>query len=254
MRIALFSDIHANLVALEALFIDLKNRPVDQMYCLGDLVGYNSYPNEVIEQIRLRGITTISGNHDYRIGRLDKSFREDLTKDPKELTSAISINYTNMVLTDEARQYLRCLPLQIKLNFEMYNQSRIMLLVHGSAVSIDELLYETTSEDYLWTMMDNAGADIMCFGHTHKPYYKQLTQSSPEQKIKHVINIGSIGKPKDGDPRGCYAVIDINEGNKSMEDITVEFVRFDYDIEQAVKGLRLAHFPEELADMLRKAY
>lgn len=252
MKIALFSDIHANYPALEAFFVHLKEENPDMVFCLGDLVGYNSYVNEVIHLIRSKNISALCGNHDYYIARLDKNFKPDY-QNPFTKLDYISTQYTNSVLDDEGRKYLRYLPLQIKLNFEIFNRAIVLLLVHGSAVSIDELLFETTPDDYLLNMMNAAGADIMCFGHTHKPYHKKF-ELLKEKFPKHAINIGSIGKPKDGDPRGCYTILDLNVANKENDGIQVKFMRFEYDIEKAIEGIKRAQFPSEWGEMLRHAY
>ncbi|WP_157543881.1 metallophosphoesterase family protein [Mucilaginibacter paludis] len=109
---------------------------------------------------------------------------------------------------DEQRKLLRNLPLHIKLELLFGDKIVKLLLEHGSATSIDELL----NEDYLFDMMQKADADIMCFGHTHQPYHKTLKRKGTDIIVeKYAINIGSIGKPKDRDPRGCYLIFKLNE-------------------------------------------
>ena len=117
MKIALFSDIHANLPALEAALHDIDQRKPDAIYCLGDLVGYNIWANEVIQTIRKRNIPTIAGNYDFGIGRMSNdcgcAYKTQGDKD----MGAISIAYTNSIMQPEARQYLRTLPAHIRLEF-----------------------------------------------------------------------------------------------------------------------------------------
>jgi diadenosine tetraphosphatase ApaH/serine/threonine PP2A family protein phosphatase len=106
-------------------------------------------------------------------------------------------------------------------------------------------------------IMEGANADIMCFGHTHKPYYRILqVESGNNLHYRHAINIGSVGKPKDGDPRGCYVILTINQDSSinNMDTVQVEFIRFNYDIEKAAKAIEESPLPIEYADMLRKAY
>ncbi len=104
MRIALFSDIHANLPALEAFFQDVNARKVDQLYCLGDLVGYNIWPNEVINEIRKRNIPTIAGNYDFGIGRASDDCGCAYKTDLEKANGAISISYTNQIVQPEERR------------------------------------------------------------------------------------------------------------------------------------------------------
>src|SRR6476620_10323266 len=117
MKIALFSDVHANLPALEALFHDMDEKKPDAIYCLGDLVGYNVWPNEVINEIRKRGIPTIAGNYDFGIGRnSDDCGCAYKTESEKEM-GKVSISFTNSIVKKEQRNYLRTLPAHIRVEF-----------------------------------------------------------------------------------------------------------------------------------------
>jgi predicted phosphodiesterase len=103
--------------------------------------------------------------------------------------------------------------------------------------------------------MQDAEADIMCFGHTHKPYHRVLEiQEGQNKRYKHAINIGSVGKPKDGDPRGGYVILHIEENTNMLdkESIKVEFIRFNYDIEQAANAVEESPLPNAYAESLRK--
>jgi putative phosphoesterase len=257
MKIALFSDIHANLPALEAFFADIEVRKPDAVYCLGDLVGYNIWPNEVINEIRKRGIPTIAGNYDQGIGLLSDdcgcAYKTETEKD----MGKISISYTNQLVRPEERKYLRTLPAHIRLEFQLNRDTLILLLVHGSPRKINEYLFEDRDEKSLLRIMEQAGADILCFGHTHKPYHRILNSGTEAEPLfRHAINIGSVGKPKDGDPRGGYVMLSIPEhGSTADKDgIMVEFIRFEYDVEQAALAIEDSPLPNAYADMLRKAY
>jgi predicted phosphodiesterase len=130
-------------------------------------------------------------------------------------------------------------------------------LVHGSPRKINEYLFEEREEKSLLRIMQDADADILCFGHTHKPYHRVLpTEPLEGQHYRHAINIGSVGKPKDGDNRGCYVILTIHNDSSILnkDSIEVEFVRFAYDIEKAAKAIEESPLPDEFADMLRKAY
>jgi predicted phosphodiesterase len=117
MRIALFSDIHANLPALEACLKSIEEQQVDALYCLGDLVGYNIWPNEVVNEIRKRGIPTIAGNYDQGIGLMIDECGCAYKTDPEKDMGKVSISYTNHLVKPEERKYLRTLPSHIGLSF-----------------------------------------------------------------------------------------------------------------------------------------
>lgn len=249
MKIALFSDIHANLPALEAFFASIEQQKPDAIYCLGDLVGYNTWPNEVINAIRQRGIPTIAGNYDYGVGRTSDDCGCAYKTDEEKANGAVSISYTNQVVKKEERAYLRTLPAHIKIEFQLNNDKLNLLLVHGSPRRINEYLFEDREEKSLLRIMQDADADIMCFGHTHKPYHRILPG------FRHAINIGSVGKPKDGDPRGCYVLlyIDDHSSTKAEDSIRVEFIRFDYDVGKAARAVEGSPLPQAFADALRLA-
>jgi len=214
MRIALFSDVHANLPAFEAFLADLDSRKPDAVYCLGDLIGYNVWPNEVIAEIRRRGIATLMGNHDEK------------TK-----------GYAYELVNADNRLYLDTLPAHIRLEYQSFN----LLLAHGSPRSINEYVLEDMAESYVTAMMDEVNATILCVGHSHLPYHRIIDD-------KHIINAGSVGKPKDSDPRGGYVMLTITEN------IKVDLIRFDYDIKRAAKAIEDSPLPDELVERLRKAY
>ncbi len=255
MRIALFSDIHANLPALEAFFADLEQKKPDAVYCLGDLVGYNIWPNEVINEIRKRGIPTIAGNYDFGIGRTSDDCGCAYKTDEEKANGAVSISFTNEIVKNEERKYLRTLPAHIKVEFQLNNDKLNLLLVHGSPRKINEYLFEDREEKSLLHIMQDADADIMCFGHTHKPYHRVLTiQDGESTRYRQAINIGSVGKPKDGDPRGGYVILHIQENTSisNKESVQAEFVRFSYDVEKAAKAVEDSPLPDAYAESLRK--
>jgi predicted phosphodiesterase len=257
MRIALFSDIHANLPALQACLADIDSKQPDAVYCLGDLVGYNIWPNEVVAEIRKRGIPTIAGNYDFGIGRTSDECGCAYKTDEERNMGKISISYTNSIVQPEARQYLRTLPAHISVEYQLNTNSLFMLLVHGSPRKINEYLFEDRDEKSLARIMETANADIMCFGHTHKPYHRILNTGTEETPhYRHAINIGSVGKPKDKDPRGCYAMITLDENASSLSDssVKVEFIRFEYDVEKAALAVEDSPLPNGYADMLRRGF
>jgi putative phosphoesterase len=257
MKIALFSDIHANLPALEAALANIDAQKPDAIYCLGDLVGYNIWPNEVIDMIRSRNIPTIAGNYDFGIGRSSDDCGCAYKTDEEKAMGKVSISYTNEVVKDQQRAYLRTLPAHIRLECQLSDDKMNVLLVHGSPRKINEYLFEDRDEKSMLRIMEQADADIMCFGHTHKPYHRILNSGIDGQDhYRHAINIGSVGKPKDNNPKGGYLILTINEHSSTFnkESITAEFIRFDYDIEKAAKAVEDSPLPNEYADMLRKGF
>lgn len=257
MKIALFSDIHANLPALEAFFRDVEGRNPDSIYCLGDLVGYNIWPNEVINEIRKRGIPTIAGNYDFGIGRNSDDCGCAYKTDEEKANGSISISLTNSIVNDEERSYLRSLPSHINVEFKLNDDTLKLSLVHGSPRKINEYLFEDRPEKSLLRILEKADSDILCFGHTHQPYHRILN-SGPERQdhFRHAINIGSVGKPKDKDVRGCYVMLTINERSSigDKDSVQVDFIRFEYDIESAAKAIEDSVLPNIYAENLRRGY
>lgn len=255
MKIALFSDVHANLPALEACLESIEQQNPEALYCLGDLVGYNIWPNEVVNEIRKRKIPTIAGNYDFGIGRNSNDCGCAYKTDQEKANGAISISFTNSIIKEEERNYLRTLPAHIKLEFQLNGDKLNLLLVHGSPRKINEYLFEDRDEQSLLRIMEHADAHIMCFGHTHKPYHRIL-KSDADGKIifRHAINLGSVGKPKDGNPMGCYVMLEIDPHSSALqqESIRVEFIRFDYDVEKAARAIEGCELPNDYAEMLRK--
>lgn len=257
MKIALFSDIHANLPALEAFFKDVDSKEPDAIYCLGDLVGYNIWPNEVINEVRKRKIPTIAGNYDFGIGRTSNDCGCAYKTDLEKANGSVSISFTNSIVKEEERAYLRTLPAHIKVEFQLNDDKLNLLLVHGSPRKINEYLFEDREEKSMLRIMEQADADIMCFGHTHKPYHRILNSGVDGQEhFRHAINIGSVGKPKDGNPQGGYVMLTINDDSSVMnkDSIQVEFIRFDYDIETAAKAVEDSPLPNDYAENLRKGF
>lgn len=255
MTIALFSDIHANLPALEAFFKDVDQRKPDQVFCLGDLVGYNIWPNEVVQAIRKRGIPTIAGNYDFGIGRSSDDCGCAYKTDDEKANGAVSISFTNQIVQPDERRYLRELPRHIRLEFEMQDGYPLnLMLVHGSPRRINEYLFEDREEKSMLRIFEGANADVLCFGHTHKPYHRILTSGTAAGPIfRHAINIGSVGKPKDGDPRGGYVLLHFNENSRlsQAESLQVEFIRFEYDVEKAARAVEDSSLPNAYATALR---
>jgi len=257
MRIAFFSDIHANLPALEAVWEDIESQAPDFIFCLGDLVGYNIWPNEVAALIRRKGIPTLAGNYDFGIGRSSDDCGCAYKSEAEKAWGQESIRYTNESVTDDTRRYLRNLPKHMQLDFEAQGDTPLrMLMVHGSPRRINEYLHIDRPAKSLSRMMAQAHAHILLFGHTHIPYHRVLhEENGREFRFRHAVNIGSVGKPKDGDPRACYAMLEWDglRSLKAEDGIRVQFRRVEYDVEKAARAVEESPLPNPYADMLRAA-
>lgn len=236
--VTIFGDIHANLPALEAVLRDIDARGLTNLYCLGDLVGYGTFPNEVVESIRARNIPTLMGNYDHGVGHdSDDCGCAYKTPEARALGDR-SIAWTNAHTSAENKAFLRALPAQIPLAL---GDLRVML-VHGSPRKVNEYLYADRPDASFERLLDLVSADVLVCGHTHLPYHKLLPSG------RHVINAGSVGKPKDGDPRAGYVVL-----RASGRDLNVEFARVAYDVELAARAIEATEMPREFAGMLRLA-
>ena len=238
-RLAIFSDIHANLPAMEAVGSHLLKGKYDGVYCLGDLGGYASQPNEVQEMVMGCRCPTVMGNYDEGVGFSKDDCGCHYIKPFDIEMSNISFGWTREHTTDDNKAWLRTLPREIRLEIE----GKRILLCHGSPASTTEYLFEFRSEAYLRKFTPggkhDAQADIIVFGHTHVPYHRELDGV-------HFINTGSVGRPKDGDPRAGYCVITVDGGH-----VTTEQIRLPYDVEAACSRLLAAGLPDYFADYLR---
>jgi diadenosine tetraphosphatase ApaH/serine/threonine PP2A family protein phosphatase len=238
--IRVFGDIHGNLPALEAVFADIEARAITDLYCLGDLVGYGTFPNEVVALIRERDIPTLMGNYDQGVGNNSDdcgcAYKTDIDRRRGEL----SIAWSNAHTSDENKTFLRALPAHIPVQV---GDLRV-LLVHGSPRKVNEYLFEDRPDDYFERIMNAAASDVLVCGHTHLPYHKVLASG------RHIINAGSVGKPKDHDPRAGYVRLSV-----SGRDVSVEFIRVPYDIERTARAIEATPenggMPHPYAQMLR---
>lgn len=231
MRIAIISDIHGNVTALDAVLADLGTRSVDATYCLGDLVGYAAHPNEVTERVRAEGIPTIMGNYDDGVGFDRDECGCAYTNPVDKALGDQSLAWTKATVTAENKAYLRTLASEIR--FEA-DGSRV-LLVHGSPRRLNEYLFEDRPLSSFQRLAASSSADIIVFGHTHKPYTKRVDDVL-------FVNAGSVGKPKDGDWRACYIVLDT-----SNHATPVEFIRVPYDVAREAAAIRASALPDKFA-------
>jgi putative phosphoesterase len=230
MRIGIISDIHGNVQALDTVLADIENRGVDALYCLGDLVGYAPFPNEVTERIRAKGIPTIMGNYDDGVG-FDRDECGCAYRDPVERALGDqSFNWTKTHVTSENKAFLRTLLKELRIEAD----GKRVLLVHGSPRKINEYLFEDRPVSSFQRIAASSNADVIVFGHTHRPYTKLVDNVL-------FVNAGSVGKPKDGDWRACYALLDLEAAEP------VQFVRLPYDVAMVAATIRASELPDHFA-------
>jgi putative phosphoesterase len=233
-RVAVITDIHANLPALEAALARIEDLGIERVYCGGDLVGYGPHPNEVCAQIAQRGIPTIYGNYDYAIARdLDDCGCAYVTPHDRELGRQ-SVEWT-LAHTDQAsKEFMRELPFDLR--FALGDHQ--IHLVHGSPRKVNEYLFEDKPAGLYERLAAAEEAEVLVFGHTHKPWVHDFGGV-------RFVNCGSVGKPKDGDPRGAFAVL---QATPDGVEATVE--RVAYDARAVADEVAAAGLPAEFADKL----
>lgn len=203
---------------------------------MGDLVGYGPRPNEVIKTIRVSGIQSVMGNYDEGVGYEKGDCGCAYVTEEEKQDGKKSIDWTTDQVTPQNKRYLRNLQDKIEFTVNGYK----ILLVHGSPRRINEYLYEDRPERSLTRMLESIDADILVCGHTHMPYHRIVNGV-------HIINDGSVGKPKDGDPRACYAVIELNGT------ISVEFRRVEYPVASVAEEVIKVGLPRGFAEALLTA-
>jgi predicted phosphodiesterase len=262
-RIALFSDVHGNIEALDAVLADIDTSGVAEAYCLGDLVGYGPAPAAVVDRVRSRAIPTIRGNYDDGIGNRRGECGCYYVTEQAKADGAASYAFTERALSDADTDWLATLPDDIRVDHE---GARI-LLAHGSPRKINEYLLLDRKDSQLARLAEQSGADVVCVGHVHIPYHRSLP--STHGGTIHYVSSGSAGKPKDGDPRAGWVelvlgsqaeVVDATTNDDAIGPAGVGPMwvgaithRVDYDVESVASAMRAAGLPATLVEALRRA-
>jgi len=234
-RVAVVTDIHGNLPALAASLQAIDAIGVDALYCGGDLVGYGPHPNDVCRLIDGRGIPTIYGNYDYAIGRdLDDCGCAYVTAHDRELGHR-SVAWTLAHTDQRSKEFMRALPFDVR--FELGEQR--VRLVHGSPRKVNEYLFVDKPAHTFERIAAGADCDVLVFGHTHKPWIHAYGGVL-------FVNCGSVGKPKDGDPRAAFAILDLDDSGQVFASIE----RVPYDAEAVAREVEAAGLPGEYAKKL----
>jgi predicted phosphodiesterase len=245
MQYALISDIHGNLPALEAVLADIAERGtvVGRTWHVGDLVGYAPWPNEVVALLGARGISGVAGNYDSTVATNYKHCGCRYEDARQEALAHASYEWTKAHTSDLTKAQLGALPFRLDIRpFGGHLPGPTVILVHG-APTLNTLYWtEERPESFCLTMARAAGAragDVIAFGHTHTPWHREI-------EGMHFVNAGSVGRPKDGDWRAGYVLLDV-----AVSTLGVEFARVAYDVERAARGILTSGLPKEFADFLR---
>ena len=241
MRYGVFSDIHSNLEALEAVLKEVAKEGVDELLCAGDLVGYGPDPVGCLELLREKIGHLVGGNHDRAVaGSLDL----DWFNEPAQA----AVLWTREALPQAQREYLKALPL-------VWKDAQV-IVVHGSLDQPDQFHYVLNVEAARASLKLQE-TPVAFIGHTHVPgvFLQERSDTSfvraPEFRLKPhqkaLVNVGSVGQPRDADPRACYCIYDTS-------DQSLEFRRVPYPISRTQERMRKARLPEFLAQRLELGY
>ncbi len=223
VKIAVLSDVHANLHALEKVFEDAERRGVEVFLNAGDSIGFGPYPNEVIEMLCEKNVLGVVGNYDLEV-------IEGKAKAKGE--KKIAWEFAKKELAKSCESYLYSLPHELR--FEVAGKK--LFVTHGSPKSIEEHIYHDTPVEQLTALADAAKADVIIVGHSHDQFLRQAGKFC-------FVNPGSVGRPGDGNPQTAYAILSFNPFN-------VKLIRLDYEVTVAADALRKKALPESFAQML----
>lgn len=239
MRYAIFGDIHGNLEALDAVLEVLEKEKPDHYICVGDIVGYGADPNECIKKIRaLKNCTAVAGNHDYAAaGILNVGFFNEYARE--------AISWTIQQLSADETDFLQRL--------KLVNRFNNITIVHSTLYMPEVFGYIQTSYDLQMSFM-KMETPICFIGHSHVPVIFSLSRETisllPEPVVqidsadKTLVNIGSVGQSRDGNPQACYSIYDEDKGTLYMR-------RVGYTIEKTIDKINRVGLPEILGERLR---
>jgi len=211
IEIAIFSDIHGNLFALNTVLKDIEKRGTNQVYCLGDLIDFAPWSNEVIEAIKALKIPCLLGNHDERVAfnlPVIPISHHDQEETRQRLTA---INHSKDTITDSNKLWLSQLPYNIELQYKIKGFFKRVLLVHASTRSNDEYIHIGHDEEDLINMFLTTQADAIVMGHTHISYKKNLSVNGIKNKL--LVNAGSVGRSREADRLASYSILRISEND-----------------------------------------
>ncbi len=234
IRLAIISDIHGNLPALEAVWEDIEAQGITDIHHLGDIVGYNPFPNETVALIAERGIPGITGNYDQAVlaqvpDPIGELLNAKITPMGREIYA-----WTAREVNRQSREFLAAQPRHLSLARGQWR----LLLTHGSPRHIKDYVRPSWPDDMVGDLLAEVQEDILLTGHTHIPVVRQVNG-------KWLLNPGSVGFPKDGNPQAAYAVLELGQ------ELKVTIRRVKYDIERTIQASRERGLPSKAGDDLR---
>lgn len=236
MKVAIISDIHANMQALETVMEDIKNQGCEKVFCLGDLALAGPQPRMVIDFVRQQtNWTVIQGNTDKLIGDFSKEIADNLRKIFPVMANALLDDV--LIIEEDKKDYLKNLPPQESLEIEGVK----VLLVHGSPRRNNEDILPNLPIKEVEEMLEGVDADVVFCGHTHIPAGYQTN------KKQTVVNVGSVGRPMTEDAKSCYVVVDFENGGFSVEH---RFLEYDRETAASIVKARGFEGSETLAEMI----
>lgn len=237
MKIALLGDIHGNIAALNAAYGAAMKENPDKVYHLGDLGGYAPFVNEVVDFLMERGIEGVQGNYDEAVAN-DKEHCGCRYEDPLQAEmSQMSFEWTKKHVSRKSKDYMMSLPFDISFSSNGF-MGRIF---HATPFKNNLYWYEERDDRFFLDMAHRAGADVMVYGHTHIPYRKDIGG-------RIFINVGSVGRPKDGDARPCLTVVEILSSG-----VISSRIRVPYDVDKTAQSILESGLPAYFAERLKKA-
>ncbi|MHA2226834.1 MAG: metallophosphoesterase family protein [Candidatus Hodarchaeales archaeon] len=248
--LAVISDIHSNIVALDAVLRDIQVQfpEVTKILCPGDVVGYGPNPIEVIDRIisdkRISVVT--KGNHDNAVGIGWRDISNYVTYLVNfKVYAQATIKWTLKELSTEYKDFLYQLPSSRTLTIEGLNQR--IAVIHGSpSYPLDEYIHPNTqAQKDLFPLMEMFGLDVLCLGHTHKPFIDKEFKENGQEML--MVNPGSVGQPRDNDPRASYAII-------TIDDFSAEIVKVDYDIDDVYQRILKSGLPSIIGKRLYEGH
>ena len=235
MKIVILGDIHANLPALEGALRAADAEGFDAILHSGDVVGFGPHPDEVVDLLAERGIEGVRGNHDEAVAAGETAPVAPLMDERSLELAAETIGWTSRRVSLRALKYLTDLPFERRL---AAGPDRLALY-HANPFDMTTYLQPGTPGPRLEACAEAAEAEVVVVGHAHVPFDRELP-------ARRVVGAGSVGAPRDGDPRGAYAVVHLGGA------IRVSHRRFEYDVERTVADALAAGLSESLADWWRR--
>ncbi len=237
MKIGILGDIHGNIEALKVAYETAVNEGAEKIFHLGDIGGYAPFVNEVVDFLIEHKIEGVQGNYDESIAFEKETCGCKYEDEFQAEMSHLSFEWTKMHTSEKSKDFMKTLAFRI--NFTVENKK--ISIFHATPIKNNLYWYEERPEKFFLLMAKKTDADIMIYGHTHIPYHRKIGD-------KYFINAGSVGKPKDGDPRTCITILEISKSG-----VDLRFIREEYDIKKTLNSIIESGLPYYFGEKLSLA-